>query len=109
MSNPNSNSRLIPPSTLDYAAYIGIDWADRKHDICLFDPTTCQIEQSVIAHTPEAISAWVENLRLRFGEQRIAICTEQKRGPLIYALCQYDFLVLYPEVVEIRSWAIRCT
>jgi transposase len=79
-----------------YAAYIGIDWADRKHDICLYDPTTQKFEFSVINSQPEAIEAWVEGLRKRFHQQAIAICTEQKRGPLVYALCKYEFLVLYP-------------
>jgi transposase len=77
-------------------AYVGIDWADRKHDICLYDPATQTLEATVIAHTPDAIKAWVEGLRSRFGGQRIAIATELKRGPLIYVLCQFDFLVLYP-------------
>ena len=45
---------------------------------------------------PEAIADWVEGLRKRFPHGAIAICTEQKRGPLIYALCQYDFLVIHP-------------
>ncbi len=41
-------------STTVYAAYIGIDWADRKHDIALYD---CQNEiwaQSTIQATPQA-------------------------------------------------------
>jgi Transposase len=79
-----------------YAAYIGIDWADRKHDICLYDPMTQQFEYSVIGSQPEAIAEWAEGLRKRFDGKVIAICPEQKRGPLIYALCQYEFLVLHP-------------
>ncbi|QZZ19434.1 hypothetical protein J5X98_18965 [Leptothermofonsia sichuanensis E412] len=31
-----------------YAAYIGIDWSDRKHDIYLYDCTTGAAEESVI-------------------------------------------------------------
>jgi transposase len=84
------------PTTRESAAYIGIDWADRKHDICLYDPATGTWEKSVIAHTPDAIKAWVESLRRRFAGQRIAVAAELKRGPLIYVLCQFDFLVLYP-------------
>jgi transposase len=77
-------------------AYVGIDWSDRKHDICLYDVETQSHEFSVIEHRPEKIDQWVESLRRRYGGRRIAICTEQKRGPLIYALCKYDFLVLFP-------------
>ncbi len=79
-----------------YSALIGIDWADQKHDICLYDNQTESLEFSVIGAQPEAIEAWAMQLRLRFGGQPIAIALEQKRGPLIYALCKYEFLVLYP-------------
>lgn len=80
----------------DYAAYIGIDWADRKHDIYLYDCATGETEDTVISSQPEAIQAWVNSLRKRYGEARLAVGLEQKRGPLIYALCQYENLVLYP-------------
>lgn len=79
-----------------FAALIGIDWSDRKHDICLFDLTTQEIEFSQIAHSPEAIEAWVHLLSQRFPGQTLAICTEQKRGPLVYALHKYEQLTLYP-------------
>jgi hypothetical protein len=49
-----------------YAAYIGIDWADRKHDICLYDPITQKFEYSVIGSQPEAIAEWAEALQKRF-------------------------------------------
>ena len=79
-----------------YAAYIGIDWSDRKHDIYLYDCTTGEAEESVIGSQPEAIASWVEGLRKRYGNAPLAVCLEQKRGPLIYALCQYENLILYP-------------
>lgn len=79
-----------------YAAYIGIDWADRKHAIHLVDSATGQREDYLIGSQPDAIAAWVEGLRKRYGNAPLAVCLEQKRGPLIYALCQSDNLVLYP-------------
>jgi transposase len=88
--NKDSDSNIVE------AAYIGIDWADRKHDICLIDVQTQTQEFCIIEHRPEKIDQWVESLRKRYGGRRVAICTEQKRGPLIYALCKYDFLVLFP-------------
>lgn len=89
-------SPVLETTPYSYAACIDIDWADQKHDICLYDPITQQLEFSVISSQPEAINAWVEGLRKRFSGETIAVCTEQKRGPLIYALCKYEFLVLYP-------------
>ena len=48
------------------------------------------------AAAAKAIADWAEGLRKRFNEGAIAICTGQKRGSLIYALCKYDFFVLHP-------------
>lgn len=79
-----------------YAALIAIDWADRQHAVCLYNQSTGQREQFTLKQTPECLQAWVASLRTRFAGQKLAICTEQSRGPLIYALLQYDFLVLYP-------------
>jgi transposase len=39
---------------------------------------------------------WVGTLQQRYGNSPIAICLEQKRGPLIDALCQYENLVRFP-------------
>ncbi len=79
-----------------YAALIGIDWSDRKHDVCLVDAATGSRELSVISHTPEALNEWARALRARFSGEKVAVCLEQSRGSLIYALLKYDFLVLYP-------------
>ncbi|HEV7373970.1 MAG TPA: IS110 family transposase [Pyrinomonadaceae bacterium] len=80
----------------DYAALIGIDWADRKHDICLLDPTTGGREASILGHSPKTIDEWATALRSRFGGRQLAVCLEQSRGPLIYSLMKYNFLTLYP-------------
>jgi hypothetical protein len=53
----------IEKSAAPYIAYIGIDWADQKHDICLYDPATGEFEFSVIGSQPEAIASWVKGLR----------------------------------------------
>jgi hypothetical protein len=79
-----------------YAALIGIDCSDVKHDICLIDSATTQREACVLRHSPQAIQEWAAGLRRRFAGQQIAVCLEQSRGPLIYALLQYDFMTLDP-------------
>jgi transposase len=83
-------------STQNYVAYIGIDWADRKHDIALYDCTSDTWQESTIKTRPQDLLDWVNQLRARYGEGKIAVAMEQKRGPLLYALCQYDNLVLFP-------------
>ena len=68
---------------IPYVVLIGIDWADQRHDICLYDSETQKKEYCVIGSRPEAIEAWALQLRLRYGGKPIAVCLEQKRGPLI--------------------------
>lgn len=80
----------------EYAALVAIDWADKQHAVCLYDPSTGKREQSIVKHTPAALQQWALSLRQRFAGQQIAVGLEQSRGPLIYALLQYDFLVPYP-------------
>lgn len=79
-----------------FAALIGIDWANAKHDICLQASDSEAIEHSVVKHSPEAIDVWVRELRQRFGMQPIAIALELDKGPLVYALQKYDGFVLFP-------------
>ena len=80
----------------DFAAVVGIDWSDRKHDICLVAADSDRKEFCVLEHSPEAINEWAAALRARFSGRPVALCLEQSRGPLIFALLKYDFLVLYP-------------
>ncbi len=80
----------------DYAAFIAIDWADQQHQVSLQVAGQTKIETGTLKHTPEAIGAWVAQLRERFGGRPVAIALEQSRGALIHALLAYDFVVLYP-------------
>jgi transposase len=79
------------------AAFIGIDWADEKHDIALraAEPEA-KVERTKIANQPEALSDWVLALRERFKQGKILICLEQSRGALIHFLMGYDCFELYP-------------
>jgi transposase len=81
---------------LQFAAWIGMDWADQEHAVCLCDAQGARPESSTVAQDAEALDTWVAQLRTRFGGRPIAICLEQSRGALIYALMKYDFLILFP-------------
>jgi len=85
-----------PPPAQPFAAFIGIDWADQKHAICLSDCASNKTEQSTLPQQPEAIATWVGELRARFGGRPVAVCLEQSKGALIHALMAHEFLVLYP-------------
>ena len=80
----------------EFAAFVGIDWADAKHDVCLQAAGSAKREGLTLEHTPEAIEAWVSALRTRFSGQPVAVCLELTKGPLVSALRKYDFLVLFP-------------
>jgi transposase len=87
---------MTPNSHDVFAAFVGIDWADAKHDGCLQAAGSAKRERFQLEHTPEAIDAWVTTLRTRFNGQPVAICLELNKGPLVFALRKYDFLVLFP-------------
>jgi transposase len=80
----------------EFAAFVGIDWADAKHNVCLQAAGSQKREFSVLEHQPDTIDAWVSTLRTRFKEQPIAICLELNKGPIVSALRKYDCLVLFP-------------
>jgi transposase len=82
----------------DFGALVGIDWANDKHDICLLpaDGDPAAREYRVLEHRAEAIDDWANGLRARFPGRAVAVCLEQRKGPLIYALSKYEHLVLFP-------------
>ena len=87
---------MKPFQTTDFAALIGIDWADRSHEICMALPNCSTFKTDTLPHKPEAIDRWAMEIKKRFPKKRIAICCELKKGPLIYALSKYNHLVLFP-------------
>ena len=60
-------------ATREFAAFVGIDRADRKHDICLQVPGDAKREFLVLEHRPEAIDEWANELRVRFGNRPVAV------------------------------------
>lgn len=86
---------MKPQFTPSFTVFIGIDWADKKHDFCLQAAGSDRREFGTLDHSPEAIAQWAYSLRDRFGGS-IAICLELAKGPLVSALQRYTFLVLFP-------------
>ena len=79
-----------------FVAFIGIDWADRKHDVSLSAAGSDRAESSVLDHKPLAIRKWAEGLRERFPVGSIAVCLELSQGPIVSALLEHDFFVIFP-------------
>ena len=81
---------------LQFAAFVGVDWADQKHDVSISSGDGGKPVHQVIAHTPEALNEWMFSLRQQYPDGQIALCLEQSRGALIFHLLGYDFLTLFP-------------
>jgi transposase len=84
------------PSEPQFAAFVAIDWADRKHAWSLQAAGSDQRESGEMKHTPEVIGAWVSMLSARFAGKPIAVALEQSHGALVFLLSQYANLHLYP-------------
>jgi hypothetical protein len=61
--------------TQNFTAYVGLDWADAKHDICLQAAGSDQREFACVAHQVECIDEWAKSLQQRFSGP-IAIALE---------------------------------
>jgi Transposase len=83
-----------PPDA--FAAFVGLDWAEAKHDLGVQAAGTARREFLRLDHRPEATDAWVQSLRPRFHGQPSAVCLELNKGPMVSALRPYDFLGLFP-------------
>src|SRR5262249_41465411 len=75
--------------------FIGIDWADRKHDCYVIDRDGKGFHQE-LSHSPEDIDTWVGEMLKRAAGKPIAIMLEQSRGPLVHALMFRKNVLLFP-------------
>ena len=86
---------MTPLSNQQFTAYVGIDWADTKHDICLQAAGDIRREFDCIPHQVARIDEWAKSLQRRFGGP-IAVALELAKGPIVAALQKYDFFTLFP-------------
>ena len=87
---------MQPQAPAAWAAFVGLDWADANHDLCLQAAGSVHREFLPLDHRPEVINAWVQSLRTRCNGQPRAICLALNKGPLVSALQNDDFLGLFP-------------
>lgn len=79
----------------NFAAFVALDWGDEKHCWKLQEANSRHCRQGELPNKPEALEAWVADVRQRFGDRPIAVCVEQSRGALIYQLLKFPNLVIY--------------
>ena len=78
-----------------YTAIIGIDWADKKHDVCVQDMATGRRRTSQVRHRVEDLDEWARLLYRHYGGS-IAVALELSKGPIVSVLQKYDFFVIFP-------------
>src|SRR5258708_18410891 len=92
---PPGEVRMATRTTQHFAAFVGIDWGDTKHDFCLQESGVDRVESGCIPHRVECIDEWARALHQRFGGP-IALALELAKGPIVSALQKYDFFTLFP-------------
>src|SRR5438552_12083890 len=87
----------------EFAAFIGIDWADQKHIWSLQTADSEQRESGELEHTREAVESWVAHLYQRFAQRPIAVAVEQSRGALVFMLSKYEPFHLFPVPTQMAA------
>lgn len=86
---------MKPEPLSEFSAFVGIDWADKKHDVCVRADVSGKSEFSVLPNKVEDIDTWALELHKKFPGS-IAVAIELSEGPMVYALQKYDFFVIFP-------------
>ena len=84
------------PVVDDFSALIGVDWADKKHDVCEVPVGTKKYLYSVISSKPQSLHDWAISLKERYPDKPVALVCELKKGPLIFALSKYEHITIFP-------------
>jgi transposase len=80
----------------DYAAWMGLDWGNDQHAICLQATDCSSVEHCTLEQKPEKLHQWFRNLLARFGGRKVAVAIEQTRGAVIHFLLGYGFVHVFP-------------
>jgi hypothetical protein len=92
-----SVSPHVAPENSVFAAFVGLDWADQKHDLVLYDQRGGRADHRELLQTPEALDEWACGLRQRFGGRPIAVCpVNVLRAPRPY----------FPSISIVRRWQL---
>lgn len=81
--------------TAKFSAFIGLDWANQKHDVCVQVGANEKRRFEVIKNTPEFLDSWLNELHSEVGGN-IAVAVELSRGPIVYLLQKYPFITVFP-------------
>ena len=77
--------------------YVGVDWADRKHDVRAISSDNALNKHRVFKHSAEGLckmGQWLSELAGGCTEA-VAVAIETKRGPVVETLLGYGFRVFH--------------
>jgi len=97
--NTQSNDEFqakAPHAPAGPLVWVGLDWADQKHYLAVLPPGAALPTSHFLEQKPELLDEFFLKLRQEHPQARLAVCIEQSRGPVIYALMKYDFVLIYP-------------
>jgi transposase len=97
---PIASSQQPPAAPI---VWIGLDWADKQHCLAVQSPGASSPTIHFVEQKPQAIEALLLKLYQEHSQAQLGVCIEQARGPVIYTLMKYDFVLIYP--VNPRSLA----
>lgn len=83
--------------------YVGIDWADDHHDVCVTDDTAATLAEFQIAHSAEGFATLHAAIAQQQSDpNQVLVALETSRGLLVYdLLCQgYQVYAINPKAVN---------
>ena len=102
--NPTPKEQANCPAPTTISVFVGIDWADAKHDICLLLPDEEDGRHVQIENTPEALHDWVLKLIAQFAARgNIYVATEKARGALVLRTLAAQLRALLPFLAQYKT------
>ncbi len=74
-------------------SFVGVDWATKKHDVCVVDSTGENPTWGTFTHSPEGLDELCSWIRERAGQRETRVATERAAGALVEALMDRGFAV----------------
>ena len=92
MNTQNTDTLQTP----EFAAYVGLDWGDKKHALAwTAGPGKTAPQTGSLVNSPEVLHAWLQELGQRFGHRKVVLAIEACQSALLPIFVQYGFLELY--------------
>src|SRR5262249_15667154 len=80
----------------ELAAFVGIDWADRKHVWCLQAAGSAQQETGELAAKDEKVEAWGAKPGRRVVKRPLGGAGEQVKVALVSLINKYEWRDMFP-------------